>query len=308
MADLVAVEDFTYRQKIVNLIPAMLAIGIVGLLIIAGAPDQAPDLDRLTRRIGDYGWNGVAVLTLGSVFLALLLEPFELGTVRFLEGYWSSTGWLHRAAVLGVWLQERKRSRLQWIFRTATDDARRQEVSAKLSALPMQQPLMPTQLGNTLRGMEERAGAPYELDAIYAWPRLYEALPEQTLKKVGEARNQLDVAARLCLSLATSAVIATVILAPHGWWLLAPLGLLLLAIAAYRAAIAAAMIYGDTICSVIDVHRLKLLQMMRLEMPLTLDKEREINKILAELWAREFSAAGDLKYSRTDSDVGLHHR
>jgi hypothetical protein len=306
--DLVGAEDFTIRQKFVNLIPALLAVGIVETLIVAGAPDQAPDVYRLLRRIAEYGWAGAAGLTIGAVLLALLLEPLELATIRFLEGYWRPSGWLGRVAVIGIWIQERRRSRLRWIRNNATDEAQKREAVLRLAELPRLRPLLPTHLGNTLRGVEEQAGLPYELDALVAWPRLFDALPEQTLKQVAQGRNQLDTAARLCLSLGASAVVSVGLLARHSWWLLAPAAMVLLAAVAYRAAVAAAGIYGTSVFAAFDVHRLRLLQLMRVEVPRNLSEERELNKTLTKLWKRTTIPSAEVKYSRTDTDVGLHHQ
>jgi len=306
--DLVVAEDLTTRQKFVNLIPALLAVGIVETLILAGAPKKAPEVGRLLDRIEAYGWVGGAVLLIGSVLLALLLEPLELATIRFLEGYWSPFGPLARAGRFGIWMQERRRSRLQWIRDKAPDGEEKRHAVLRLDDLPRRRPLLPTALGNSLRAMEERAGLPYGMDALVAWPRLYYALPEATLKLVAEGRNQLDTAARLCLSLALSAMVSSGLLLRHRWWLLAPLAMILLAGVAYRAAVAAAGVYGSAVCAAFDVHRLSLLQMMRIDLPPTLSAERKINATLNALWKRASIPTGDITYSKTDTDVGLFHR
>ncbi|MGN9914080.1 hypothetical protein ACTMTJ_41780 [Phytohabitans sp. LJ34] len=141
-----------------------------------------------------------------------------------------------------------------------------------------------------------------------AWPRLFEALPEQTLKQVAEARNQLDTAARLCLSLGVSALASAVLLLRHGWWLLTPAVMILLAAIAYRAAVAAAGVYGTAVCAAFDVHRLKLLQLMHIDLPQNLSEERELNETLTTLWERATIPSAEIKYSRTDTDVGLYHQ
>jgi multisubunit Na+/H+ antiporter MnhG subunit len=309
MPDLVTAEDFTTRQKFVNVAPALLLIGIVQTLIVAGTPKQAPDVYRLIRRLDDYGWVGVAVLVVGAVLLALLLEPLELATIRFMEGYWNSFGYLAPMAELGVWIQSRRRARMRWITREVSGGEEASTASRKLDDLPRLWPLLPTSLGNALRAMEERAGSPYGLDALSAWPRLYEALPETTVKRAADMRNALDTAARLCLSLLLAAGVSAGLLAMHGWWLLAPAAMLALAVVAYRAAVAAARNYGNTVCAIFDVHRLKLLQLMRIEMPPSLNAEFEINRVLTALWTRDALGPGDdLAYGRTDTDIGLLHQ
>jgi hypothetical protein len=308
--ELVKAEDFTTRQKFVNVAPAMLAVGIIETLVIAGAPDEAPTVGRLLGRLEIYGWIGGAVLIVSAVVLVLLLEPLELATIRFMEGYWNPFGPLAAAAQLGLWLQQRRHSRLQWISDEFPGTAQSDAAYRKLKDFPDGWPLLPTSLGNTLRAMEEQAGEPYGLNSLTAWPRLYEALPEAGLKRMSEKRNALDTAARLCLSLALAAIISFGLLAKHGWWLLAPAGMLALAAIAYQASIAAARNYGITACAMFDVHRLKLLQLMRIEMPPSLQEELQVNKVLMKLWEREIARApnDDIKYGRTDTDVGLHHQ
>lgn len=302
MADLVTAEDFTTRQKFVNVAPALLLLGVIEALVVAGAPKQAPDVYRLIRRLQDYGWVGAAALVVGAVLLALLLEPLELATIRLVEGYWSAFGWLAPAADLGVWIQTRRKARMSWIRDELSGTADSVTARRVLDDLPQEWELLPTSLGNALRAMEERAGSPYGLNALSAWPRLYEALPEATLKRVAEMRNPLDTAARLFLSLLLAASVSAALLVRHGWWLLAPAAMLAAAAVAYQAAVAAARNYGETVCAVFDVHRLSLLELMKIERPQSLDAERKVNQILTAVWTREARRPGDdLVYVRDNT-------
>jgi hypothetical protein len=54
---------------------------------------------------------------------------------------------------------------------------------------------------------------------------------------------------------------------------------------------------------VFDVHRLKLLQLMRVELPPNLSKEKELNQYLMALWQRNIMPDGEITYAGKDTDV-----
>jgi hypothetical protein len=137
--------------------------------------------------------------------------------------------------------------------------------------------VMPTRLGNALRAAELRAGEPYGLDAVVAWPRLYPLLSEPVRALVDGQRDALDLNARFCAVFAAAAVIAAALLAAHGWWLLVAVGCLVLAWLAYRSAVAAAIAYGEGIRTAVDLHRFSLLQALHLPLPATPEEERALN-------------------------------
>jgi hypothetical protein len=149
--------------------------------------------------------------------------------------------------------------------------------ASELRRLPPREYLMPTRLGNALRAAELRAGEPYGLDAVVAWPRLYPLLSDPVRALVDGQRDALDVNARFCAVFAAAAVIAAVLLAAHGWWLLVAAGCLVLAWLAYRSAVAAAIAYGEAIRAAVDLHRFTLLEALHLPLPATLEEERSVN-------------------------------
>ena len=68
-------------------------------------------------------------------------------------------------------------------------------------------------------------------------------------------RDQLDIAARLCITLLLATVVSGALLLTHGWWLALPAVTALLAWVAYRAAIQAAVAYGEEVAVAFDLHR-----------------------------------------------------
>ncbi|MEV4144087.1 hypothetical protein AB0J40_10490 [Amycolatopsis sp. NPDC049691] len=295
MASESGISELPLRFKLVNAVPAALVVTTAGALILGGAPQRPPSFDVLVARAQAANWFGavgaIALLAIG----ALLLEPFELNSIRVLEGYWSTAGPLGRLARFGRWLHERRRSRLQFLAKMHPELVEEGIDDEIQTRWPQAWPLLPTALGNRLRAFEEQAGSAYQLDTIELWPRLYYALPESALGTVNGYRTQLDVASRLSLSLLTSALIAAGLLFAHGWWLTLPAVLVLSSWLAYRAALAAAGNYCVAVRAVIDVYRLKLLQAMQLKMPANLGEEQVINEALSRVWRGD--PAADLTYA-----------
>ncbi|MER5504810.1 hypothetical protein ABT052_05700 [Streptomyces sp. NPDC002766] len=283
-----AETDLSPRLKFVNILPSAVVIATVIALLLSGAPQQAPTAEMLSRNAQDLGWTGLTLGTVGSLVAGLLLQPLELASIRFLEGYWSARGPLARLGRMGVWLQQRRKSRLAWQARRLQDGAPlREQAREDLTRMPDRRAVLPTMLGNRLRAAEERAGRPYRLDALRTWPRLYYVLSPETLQKLAEYRNQLDTMARFCIAFALAAPITAALLALHTWWLMVPLVFGVLSWLAYRSAVHAATTYGDAFSAAIDVYRLKLLTEMSVKAPENTDEERLLNQTLADLWERD---------------------
>jgi hypothetical protein len=291
-------RDLGTRFALLGLLPGgMLALFVLAL-VWSGAPGDAPDLDQVLDHARDLdGWAG-GLLFLALVVVAIVLQPLQLALVRVLEGYWPES--------LARGLRKRQARRRQALVDASTwrpeasgaagsetadatgpdlgpdaaTVAAMADAETRLRRLFPSDPawVLPTALGNALRAAESRAGEPYGLDAVVAWPRLYPLLPEGVRAVVDDQRDSLDIAARLCAVFAAAAVISLVLLATHGWWLLVPAGCLGLAWLSYRGAVAAAVAYGEGIRAAIDLHRFDLLAALHLPLPATLEQERAVNE------------------------------
>lgn len=301
-------SDVPTRLKIVNILPTALVIAVISALVLAGAPAHAPDYGKFLDRAEDIGWPVLAASVVATLLLSLLLQPLELASVRVLEGYWSESGPIGRLNSLGLWVQNRRRDRLDWRVRQLPKShPANAAASQRMQTFPIALPVLPTALGNILRGMEERAGQPYALDVVHWWPRLYLTLSEDVVKKVDNYRNQLDTACRLCIACGLAAIVTAVLLIQSGIWLGVPASFALLAVLAYRAALHAAMSYGVAVCATVDIFRLKLLQAAKIELPGNSREEVRLNKALNAYWGRTESDENlePVNYSVTDSDLGL---
>jgi hypothetical protein len=271
-------RDIGARFALVGLLPtAVLALFVLALLW-SGAPGDAPDLDRILEQARELdAWSG-GLLFLALLVAAIVAQPLQLALVRWLEGYWP-----RRLAARGRARFDRRVATLEAATAprrappTADELEAMTEAASRLRLLPPRGYVMPTRLGNALRAAEMRAGEPYGLDAIVAWPRLYPLLSDPVRALVDGQRDALDVNARFCAAFGAAAVIAAALLAPHGWWLLVPAACLVLAWLAYRSAVVAAIAYGEGIRTAVDLHRLTLLEAFHLPLPATLEEEKALN-------------------------------
>ena len=212
VADLIGFgRDIGTRFALVGLLPGGVLALFVLALVWSGAPGDAPDLDRVLDHARDLdAWAG-ALLFLALVVAALVLQPLQLGLVRALEGYWPArvrgrsacAASSARYDALAAAAAPRAAPHAAHAGRARGDGRRREPAAPPVPADPAW--LLPTRLGNALRAAETRAGEPYGLDAVVAWPRLYPLLPDGVRALVDDQRDGLDLAARFCAVFAAAA-------------------------------------------------------------------------------------------------------
>lgn len=158
---------------------------------------------------------------------------------------------------------------------------------------PTETRLLPTALGNLLRAAESRPAENYGLDALVTWPCLAPLISPELKATLADLRNQLDLAARMVLTFSLSALLGLLYLYRWGGWLLVPLGGLLLAWLSYRAALSAALAYGDAIQAAYHLHRFGLLTALHLPLPKDRNEELAVNRQLSNFLK---DGAGNLVY------------
>jgi hypothetical protein len=278
------------RFSLVSYFPTYAAVAFVLLLLWSGAPAQPPDLGRAIATARSLDAADALLLALVITLLAVLLHPLQLPLVRLLEGYWHRPPlrWLAGPAI-------RRQQRLwdEFVRRTEVGEqptpAAVQEAGRALWAWERRFPrlredVLPTALGNALRAMEDRAGRPYGLGTIVAWPRLYPLLGETVRAVVDDRRDAVDLAVRLAATAAVTGVIAAALLVRHGSWLLVALVPFLVAWTSYRSAVVAAMAYGEAVRVAFDLHRLDLYTALHLELPHDPAAERKLGASLSDHW------------------------
>ncbi|MFD9934246.1 hypothetical protein ACFWZ6_14080 [Streptomyces massasporeus] len=295
------------RFLLVGFLPPFAAVFFVWLLLLAGAPGRAPHGTDALRRVSELTLGDFFLLVTVVTFVAVVLAPLQLATVRLLEGTgWP--GWLARPALRR---QQRRYARQLAVLRSAeerlnrvfTESARTGESMAAASqqgvlrradeaeeTLRRRFPhgahhLRPTGLGNILAAMESEAGRPYGLDAATAWPRLYPVLGDQVRAVVDDRRDLLDAGARTCVCFTLASLVTLGLLIPHGG-LTALLALAPAAVAwlSYTGAQHSAMAYARGVHVAFELHRFDLYTALRLPLPDDRQEERDMNERLCLEW------------------------
>jgi hypothetical protein len=259
------------------------------------------------------GLSGQIMVLVGALILitvlAYILMPFTRPIVRLYEGYWSLglQRWVTDLPVFG----ERK------IWRKMSDQRDRAEIGKDwlvynhfhvqlFYGFPsMQDRIMPTRLGNTLRASEDYSYASYGMDCAFWWPRLWPLLPEALKKEVEESVTPMVALLNFSSLIAIVSVLSSVCLGRTGLGkqgILVILAGLALAVISYRSAVAQAQDYGERIRSAVDLYRFDLLKALHQTLPTTLEDEIKLwEKLMLWLYNRDRGAVADIKYNLKSS-------
>ena len=309
------VNSLSLRFYLVSLLPSALLAFFIFALWSSGAPASYPSIEQAIGRLQTLTGAQVALMLVGVVLFAVILQPFQIMLVQLLEGYWRPTPMGQMAMDIGIEVQRRRLRALEiakhmpadgngsagsedpTLRPPSPDQLKSDWADTRLRYFPSIHRLLPTLLGNTLRAAEDRAGERYGLATVTTWPRLYPSLSEKLHDVLNDRRDQLDTAARLCATFLLATVIAVGFLAPNGgrWALLVPAASLSLAWISYRAAVAAGELHGVLLETAFDLHRFDLLASLHFDPPTDRRKEYELNRQLSE-----FLAAGDGSTERAD--------
>ncbi|MDT0343879.1 hypothetical protein [Streptomyces litchfieldiae] len=265
---------------------------------VGGGPSPAAAWETA----GSLRAGELVVLVLAVMLAAVLLQPLQLPLIRLLEG--------GRPRLPGAGATRRRQlaRKRSWEAAAALppDGVLAPEQVQRAGAaghelrrrFPLPDHLVtPTALGNALAAIGDRAGRPYGLDAVAAWPRLYSVLGEQHRALVDDRRDTVDTAARMCAVMALTAPVSAVLLARSGWWLALALVPLALSWISYRGAVQAALAYGESVQVAFDLHRFDLLAALRLAAPAGQADERALNVQLSDLWRQGVPLDPALRYS-----------
>lgn len=297
------VGDLGQRFRLVDLLPTSILVVSVGTLIAAGAPGETPTVANVLDKAEDLTLAESALLVLLVLVGSVLFVPFTVPLVRLFEGYWGSSRLARGLGGFRVDRHQRKRASLKARTRAQSRDGVLPDPKPALEAgwdlvrrYPPTALVMPTALGNALRAAEVRAGRPYGLDAIIVWPRLYILLDAEVRALVDDRRQQLDVMVRFATVFAIGAVVTLALLATSGPWLLVPVAAVLLAWISYRAAVAAAIAYGEALDTAFDLNHFVLGDKLGLPRPGSAAEERSRNEAVTVFWSR-LRLPGDLAYA-----------
>ncbi|MEV0600363.1 hypothetical protein AB0I82_13845 [Streptomyces sp. NPDC050315] len=294
-------------SRLVSLLPVVACVAFLLLILASGAPSAPPDAERAWRTLQDIGIGPIALLILGLIVVALLLDPLQLRLVRLLEGDWPSS--LAGVSRRSIKRQRTHRDRL--VLSTLLGDSPGprdvQRVGTAAAALRRRfarddKPPRPTALGNALAAMEDRAGLQYGWDAVVAWPRLYPLLSPGVRSVVDGQRERLDTLARLSVCSTVTTVLASALLYASGWWILLAALPAAIARTAYIGTVHTAVAYGKAVEVAFDLHRFDLLRHLHLPFPRTLQEERVLSDQVCLVWRQGVDLA--CRYEHRDGADG----
>ncbi|QFG22998.1 hypothetical protein [Actinomadura sp. WMMB 499] len=304
-----ASADFGRRFLLIGYFPVYAAGLWLLLLVWAGAWGRLRFEDAWKTASGlDLG--EVVMLVLALTVVAVVVQPFQLAMMRMLEG--SAGPWPGK-------LLEGQRKRRKKLMDDAVPvgpspgDAEIQRAGETGHELRRRYPLpdhllRPTALGNVLTAMEDGAGRAYGIDAVAAWPRLYPLLGERVRQVVDDRRDALDLAARMAVTMTfTTAATGVLLLASGPWWLLT-LVPAVLAWASYQGAVQAALAYTESVAVAFDLHRAELFGALRVALPTTLEKERELNREWSDHWRQGVPLRPDMPFAGNPNESFIVHK
>ena len=284
--------------SLVSFIPSLFLVGFTFTLIKSGAwvgdPNWAKAGDALTN-IGN-----LALLTLISIALGVIVHPIQFAMVQFFEGYWG-TGKLRQRVRVARIRHYLKRSTRQFgdliSAETGLADSENLSLEVKIELLsvaaenerllegypPDDDDMMPTRLGNVLRKYEREAGAQYGLDATTILEHVAQVAPVQRVEYVRDQRQLLDLSVRMTATSILATFIAIAFLWHDGPWLLIALVPYSIAYLSYRGAVVVAHAYGSAFSTMIDLDRFALYDYLRLPRPRTTKAEQRTNAKLIGL-------------------------
>jgi hypothetical protein len=165
------------RFSVTAALPSSIVVLLVIFLVQSGAFTGRPDVRAVASSYDTLTGAGAVAVVAGVVLVSLLLEPFQFGLVRLLEGYWDKSRLLAPVGEVAVEIKRRKVESLSGQVQADAGDLpveatleqqlallskrrrmqrRARRAQAALRRYPRDhRRLLPTDLGNALRRSED---------------------------------------------------------------------------------------------------------------------------------------------------------
>lgn len=262
-----------------------------GAVLVLGLKVGWPGVEGFINKVA--GQSSQLLAAVGAIFVLLgtqaVASLVRSTVLRLAEGYWPWLGRRISAALtrkLGA-AKRKKESEYQALARRGRESLNAEELSrycrldAELRRYPVDlRLLMPTPLGNLLRGAEEAPGARYGPEVGATWAHLWLVLPKELKEEIAGARASLDGAGEmLFLSLV---FVGWALVPPILSWVSAGVVILalLIGLLAYLAAFRAAGAYAALLRAAYDLHRFALYEQLRLSPPTDAAAEKALGESL----------------------------
>jgi hypothetical protein len=308
--------------SLVSFIPSLFLAGFTFVLIESGAWGASGKLDWAKAGSALTHLGNLAVLTLISIALGVIVHPVQFALVQFFEGYWGTGRLAERLRVTRIQRYRKFRERqLRDVIDSVVeleeqDKPSAEEVRVKLLSTvaegqrqlkgypPAVDDTMPTRLGNVLRRYERQAGSQYGLEATGVVRHVALVAPVQRVEYVNDQRQLLDLSVRMSATSIFATVIAVAFLWHRGPWLLIALIPYGIAYLSYRGAVVVAHEYGSAVSAMIDLDRFALYDSLRLPRPASTWFEREMNAKLMKLINYDPKVVLRYRYPEVTGDPG----
>jgi hypothetical protein len=265
----------------------------------------AAGIDSVMHTVKGLNATGGVMLILVVLVTAVMIRPFQVAAVQFLEGYWNSRG-LRIMETLAV---ERHARRLSFhrsrqlvaqpraggpqfdaVARADRQTHRIDRMTRRAQAITERYPervahLLPTSLGNVLRRAETSAGERYGLNTVVTYRRLYSHLSSRLDQKIAMQLDIIDTMATFTLVFWAEGLAAAPLLFRVDWWSLVPLAFGVFSAITYRGARLAAEHHAHQLSTAYDLHRFDMLRTMHRRLPKNALEEYSDNQELSDFLA-----------------------
>ena len=209
---------------------------------------------------------------------SIIVERLTVPVLRLLEGYWPAVVNSLRDRMIRGW--RKNLDELSILPATGSEPSALTTAQVRVQRFPLDEDLMPTRIGNILRGGERHPTYWYGLDAVIVWPHLWLLLPAQVRGDLAQARSQLDhaVAAFIWAAIACGLVLVwpwSVVISAATAWVI------------WRWWIPnAAENYATLVIATFDTHRFDLYDALHYPRPKTPTQEKNLGIALSRsLWS-----------------------
>jgi hypothetical protein len=278
-------STFTERGPLRRLLPAAALVVLLMALIASGAAEGPPHVQRVSSSLERLGVVGAAALAFAVAASSIFLAPLFAYLGSVLRGTSMTGRLLYPVRALLTQRHSNRSYRRQNRFNQivlvleadpGNERAKVEYEDLKIALARTPQEVRPTILGNILAAAEDYPNMQYGLDSSVVLPRLLRVAPPEATSTLDGERDDLRFATDLCGALALAAVMLAGFLITDGWWVLAPIGAMILAWLSYRNAVEAAVVYGETLRVMFDLYRFNLYESLALPRPPDQSAELEL--------------------------------
>jgi hypothetical protein len=233
------------------------------------------------------------LMAFAAVVLGLILSSLSTPLYRLLEGY----SWPQGLRRWGVRRQLARKETLKRRAEKAAGGWEQALLLEKLHRYPVDvKQVVPTRLGNAVRAFETYGVNRYNLDSQSFWTHMLGVVPDNLRDDVAKARTAVDFFVcliYLSVVFGMSAVL-TAFLAPRTTdWALVAAGLIALGLPRiwYHAALSSTTYWDAAVRALVDVGRKPLAEALGLQLPETIEGEREMWSLVAAFGFYEYDSA-----------------